>query len=77
MGQNFVAHKTENVMVKQVLRIQLPTGSGMIDTVCRCACGGHDIHASVLATMDSVSWPYRKVKLVAFYKFWTWTTDSI
>ena len=51
-GHNFVARKTEHVVAKEVL-VPLPTGTVMVDTECRSACGGHDFHASLQATMDS------------------------
>ena len=47
---------------------QLPTGTGMIETGGRSGVGGHGVHV-LLATMDSLSWPYQKVNKVASDEF--------
>ena len=53
VGQNFGAHKT--VITEEVLMLQLPSRTGMIDTGCGSAVGGHDFHMLLQATMDSLS----------------------
>ena len=69
IGQNFGVLRIVNVMSKQVLVVQLPPGTGMSDTGCRPAVGGHYFHVLLQATMDSFSWPYIKEEEVAFDQF--------
>ena len=65
VAQHCVAYKTGIVITMEVLMVQVPSGTGMIDTGCRSACGGHHFRASLQAAMDNMSWPYRKVQQVA------------
>ena len=56
-------------IANHVQMVELPAGTGMVDTGCHSAVGGKSLHLNQQETMDGSSWSDKKVRHVAHHQF--------